>query len=88
MSAYKDPTPDLRANRRKEIFRAVRGSKLTGQRGRWPGDAPHRGTADSKKVLADDEPQPMRRLRLGSGIEDESGTAETRDARRYSEPND
>ncbi len=88
MSEYKDPTPDLRANRRKEIFRAIRGTKLTGQRGRWSGEAPPPGTADSKKARADDAPQPMRRLRLGSVIEDESGAAEASDTRRYSEPND
>jgi hypothetical protein len=88
MSEYKDPTPDLRANRRKEIFRAVRGSKLTGQRGRGSADVPHLGTPDTKRVPADDEPKPMRRVRLGSVIEDESGAPESRDARRYSEPND
>jgi hypothetical protein len=88
MSEYKDPTPDLRANRRKEIFRAVRGTKLTGQRGRWSAGAPHQGSLDSRKALADDESPAMRRVRLGRVVEDESGAAEASDARRYSEPND
>jgi hypothetical protein len=88
MSEYKDPAPDLRANRRKEIFRAVRGSKLTGQRGRWSAESGHLAVMGSGKVAADEEPQFLRRVRLGSVVEDEADAAEPPDTRRYSEPND
>ncbi|HEV7432301.1 MAG TPA: hypothetical protein VGN77_04600 [Steroidobacteraceae bacterium] len=89
MSDYKDPAPELRANRRKEVFRAVRGNKLTGQRGRWSGELAQLSAAGSKKMPAeDDELKLVRRVRLGSVIEDEAADAEARDRRRYSEPND
>jgi hypothetical protein len=35
MSEYEQPS-ELRASRRREVFRAIRGSKLTGQRGTDP----------------------------------------------------
>jgi hypothetical protein len=88
MSGYKDSAPDLRANRRREIFRAVRASKLTGQRGKLPGDPVPLAVADSRKALAEDEAQPPRRVRLGGPVEDEAGAAGLSDPRRYSEPND
>jgi hypothetical protein len=78
----------VRANRRKEIFRAVRGSQLTGQRGSWSGESGHLAASGKKTVVDDDEPQPKRRLRLGGVVEDEADDAEARDTRRYSEPND
>jgi hypothetical protein len=87
MSDYKEPPPDLRANRRKEVFRATRGSKLTGQRGRWAG-APAQVPPESGKVVVDDGPKSMRRVRLGGMVEDEAGAAGASDPRRYSEPND
>ena len=89
MSYYKDTAPDLRAHRRKEIFRAIRGNKLTGQRGRWPVELGQLSVADSKKVLAhDDELLAAPRVRLGSVVEDEAADAEGREIRRFSEPND
>ncbi len=88
MSDYKDPAPDLRANRRKEIFRTTRGSKLSGQRGRWVGEPAAHSPTESRKAVVDDEPKPLRRIRLGGVIEDEAGAAEVSDMRRYSEPND
>lgn len=88
MSDCKDPAPDLRANRRKEIFRVSRGSKLTGQRGKWAGEPAQQSPPETRKAVADDGPKPMRRIRLGGVIEDEASTAEASDMRRYSEPND
>jgi len=88
MSDYKESAPDLRANRRREIFRAVRGSKLTGQRGKLPGDPVPLTVSDARKALAEDEARPLRRIRLGGPIEDEAGAAGVSDPRRYSEPND
>jgi hypothetical protein len=88
MSEHNDPASDLRANRRKEVFRVLRGSKLTAQRGKWSADSTHAPGAESRKAVADDEPQPLRRVRLGGVVEDETGAVETREPRRYSEPND
>ena len=88
MSDDKDPAPELRANRRKEIFRAIRGSKLTGQRGKWPGESVYLAATDSGKIITDNEQPPLRRVKLGAGIEDESDSAPAGESRRYSEPND
>jgi hypothetical protein len=88
MSESKPPAPDLGPNRRKEIFRVVRGSKLTGQRGNWSGELGQSAVADSEKMAADDGLHAIRRVRLGRAVEDEGNDAEVRDVRRYSEPND
>ena len=78
MSDDKEPASDLRANRRKEVFRVIRGSKLTGQRGKWSGESGHLATADSAKIVADDELSSMRRVKLGGVIEDETDSAVAR----------
>jgi hypothetical protein len=88
MSDDQEPAPDLRANRRKEVFRAIRGSKLTGQRGTWSGESAHPAAAGARKIGGDDELASMRRVRLGGVIEDEADSTLAGDTRRYSEPND
>jgi len=88
MSDHNDPASDLRANRRKDVFRVLRGSKLTAQRGKWPAESANAPGPESRKAVASDEPQLVRRVRLGGVVEDEAGAAEARDPRRYSEPND
>ena len=88
MTNQKDPAPALTVNRRKEIFVAIRGSKLTGLRGRSVGESGVQPARSSRGPAYDDEPQTMRRVRLGRVIEDETDKLEARDARRYSEPND
>jgi hypothetical protein len=88
MSESKEaPMPAL-PNRRKEIFRAVRGSKLTGQRGNWPAAAHTVTSAGKERSVLADELQIKRRVRLGSVIEDEADRGEPPVTRRYSEPND
>ena len=79
----------MTANRRKEIFKTVRGSKLSGLRGRAAGEPFAPVAAASQKMAGfEDEPQSGRRVRLGPLIEDEITGLEVRDLPRYSEPND
>lgn len=89
MSNEKYLPPDLRVNRRKEIFRTVRGSKLTQLRGRSTGESGGQSAGSPRRAIAhDDEPQTTRRVRLGPAIEDETDAPEALGVRRYSEPND
>jgi hypothetical protein len=90
MTEVRDQTsPDLRANRRREIFKVARGSKLTGLRGKWAGEPRPSTPADTKPASGAEDPTSSRlRIRLGSTVEDEFNAAETRKERRYSEPND
>ena len=82
-------SPDLRANRHREIFKVARGSKLTGLRGKWTGEPGPSIPTDTKPASGAEVPASSRhRIRLGSTIEDEFDTAEIRKERRYSEPND
>jgi hypothetical protein len=79
----------LNANRRKEIFKTVRGSTLSALRGRAAGAPLTPPAAGSQKMASyEDEPQLRRRVRLGALIEDEIAGLEVRDVRRFSEPND
>ena len=81
--------PDLRANRRREIFKVARGSKLTGMRGKWAGEPASSAAAETKRASGAEAPASSRlRIRLGSTVEDEFDAAEIRKERRYSEPND
>lgn len=88
MSEPKQPATDVRPNRRKEVFRAVRGSNLTGQRGSWSAESDTLTVAGTEGKSADDELQSLRRVRLGSVVEDEAASVEPQDTRRYTEPND
>jgi hypothetical protein len=90
MTEDRSPTsPDLPANRRREIFRVVRGSKLTGLRGKWAGEPGPSTHTDTKPASGVEEPTSSRhRIKLGSAVEDEFSVAEIRRERRYSEPND
>jgi len=77
------------ANRRKEIFKTVRGSKLSGLRGRAAGESLTAPAGGTKKIpVYEDEPQSGRRVRLAPPIEDEIAGIEVRSPPRYSEPND
>lgn len=89
MAGATDQAAALTANRRKEIFKTVRGSKLSGLRGRAAGESrtPDAG-ATKKLAVVEDAPQAGRRVRLGSLIEDEIAGIEARTLPRYSEPND
>ena len=49
-------SPDLRANRRREIFKVARGSKLTGQRGKWAGEPGPSAPADTKPASGAEDP--------------------------------
>jgi hypothetical protein len=79
----------MTANRRKEIFKAVRGSKLSGVRGRG-GSEPviSHAVAAKKNAAYEDEPLTRRRVRLEPPIEDETTGLEFHHPNRYSEPND
>jgi hypothetical protein len=89
MDEYMDPAAALRANRRKEIFRAVRGDKLTGQRTSWSGELmPLSAARPAKAATTEEPPQRSRRLRLGATIEDEADGAQPGVPPRYFEPND
>ena len=88
MSESKETPSCARPNRRKEVFRAVRGSKLTGQRGGWSAGPDIRATAGTKTPVLDEELLTKRRVRLGSMVEDEADSTELPVTRRYSEPND
>ena len=89
MTDQKNHLADLMANRRKEIFKTVRGSKLTGLRGRSVGESGTQPAAGPRRGASNDnEPLTLRRVRLGPVIEDETDGPETLDAHRYSEPND
>ena len=88
MSESKELPSAQPPNRRKEIFRVARGSKLTGQRGTWSADIQSAAVADAGKSSMDDELRFMRRVRLGRVVEDEVERADALPSRRYSEPND
>lgn len=88
MSDTHKPPGGPRPNRRKEIFPAVRGSKLTEQRGGWSGRPQGVALAATKDPIATAHRQSVRRVRLGNEVEDESERTQAQDAPRYSEPND
>lgn len=78
----------MTANRRTEIFKTVRGSKLSALRGRSAGELTTSPVGVTTKNHAfEDEPPLKRRVRLGPAVEDEVAL-EYRDVSRYSEPND
>lgn len=78
----------MTVNRRTEIFKTARGSKLSALRGRSAGEPTTTLVGTTGKVAAyDDDLPPRRRVRLGPPVEDEAAL-EYRDAPRYSEPND
>jgi hypothetical protein len=78
----------MTANRRTEVFKTVRGSKLSALRGRSAGEPATSPLGAARKNSAyEDDPPDRRRLRLGPPVEDEAAP-EYRDANRYSEPND
>jgi hypothetical protein len=87
MSESKEPPSCARPNRRKEIFRVVRGSKLTGQRGTRSAE-PDNGAIAGAGISVLQELPSMRRARLGALVEDEAGDANLPVRGRYSEPND
>jgi hypothetical protein len=88
MDNDREPDAETRPNRRREIFRAVRASTLTGQRGELDTGgqvlAPRARSAALEKLPAAARPV-QRRVALE---EEFGGAAEGLDARRYAEPND
>ena len=79
----------MKANRRKEIFRAARGSKLSGLRGRVSSEQNAAISPGSRPDLVyGEEPRIKRRVKLDPRIEDELTDPDVRESRGYSEPND
>jgi hypothetical protein len=79
----------MTANRRKEVFRVARGSKLSGLRGRVASEHNAPVSPGSRPdFVYHEEPRIKRRMKLDPRTEDESNDLDLRDTRGYSEPND
>ena len=89
MTNHEDCPPDSTANRRKEVFRTTRGSRLSALRGRLVSDAEIRPVAESGSAAHAAGAQPARhRVNITRLVEDGGQGSDAVFERRYSEPND